>query len=48
MLSGISPENLLPERSRLVINGDQKDMSDGRGPESSLFERSNPVKLEQF
>ena len=48
MFYGISPENLLPERSRLVTNGTNSTMSNGRGPESSLSERANPVSLVQF
>ena len=50
MLNGIVPEKLLLKRSRLVITGAMKicHVGCGMGPESSLFERSNPVKLEQF
>ena len=48
MFFGISIENLLLERSRLVTDGTNSAMSNGRGPESSLLERSNPVRLVQF
>ena len=47
-LFGISPEKLLLERSRIEINGTNSAMSSGRGRVSSLEEKSNPVKLEQF
>ena len=47
-LIGISPKNLLLERLRVVTEGTNFAMSNGRGPESSLLERSNPVRRAVF
>ena len=47
-LIGISPENLLLERLRVVTEGTNKAIGCNRGPESSLLERSNPVRRAVF